>query len=60
MIDEEYIADELYSEYCKEVGGKAFNGDALPSWEEFKADPSKEKQFEAWIAVANRAIEMIV
>ena len=33
MPDMERIAGNLYEEYCKEVGGKAFNGDPLPGWE---------------------------
>lgn len=41
----------LYAEYCKSVGGKAFNGDPLPTWDEFFADEAKSKQVEAWIAV---------
>lgn len=48
----EYVAGVLYSLYCAEVGGLAFNGDPLPSWEEFRADPGKRKQSDAWIAVA--------
>ena len=55
MPDMEKIAGILYEEYCKEVGGKAFNGDPLPSWKTFRADPEKKKQSEAWVAVASRA-----
>jgi hypothetical protein len=32
------IASMLYTEYCIAVGGLAFNGDSLPSWEEFSND----------------------
>lgn len=45
-------------EYCKEVGGKAFNGDALPDWKTFRADPEKKKQSDAWVAVASVAYEI--
>ena len=45
------IAGELYEAYCVAVGGKAFNGDPLPNWEAFLADPAKKKQSDAWIAV---------
>lgn len=50
------VARELYELYCDEVGGKAFNGDKLPNWDSFRADPNKAKQSDAWIAVARRAI----
>lgn len=37
-----------YASYCAAVGGKAFNGDPLPKWEEFANDPAKKKQAAAW------------
>lgn len=46
--DVENLAEFMYSTYCKAVGGKAFNGDPLPDWKTFAADPSKAKQVEAW------------
>ncbi len=46
------IAKAAYTSYCKNVGGKAFNGDPLPTWEEFEADASKEKQVTAWRCAA--------
>lgn len=46
------LADELYTIYCKSVGGVAFNGDKLPTWDEFRIDPNKEVQYNAWIAIA--------
>ena len=49
------LAAQLYEAYCREVGGKAFNGAPLPPWEEFAADPTKDKQRLAWIAVALEA-----
>lgn len=49
------FAAQLYEAYCREVGGKAFNGAPLPSWAEFAADPTKNKQRLAWIAVALEA-----
>lgn len=48
----ESIAHILYTTYCEAVGGKAFNGDPLPTWKEFRADPSKQLQSDAWMAVA--------
>lgn len=52
----EILAGKLYGVYCVAVGGKAFNGDALPDWQTFRADQSKLKQSTAWIAVAEKAI----
>jgi hypothetical protein len=48
-------AGRMYTAYCAAVGGKAFNGDPLPDWETFRADPAKAKQAEAWIAAAREA-----
>jgi hypothetical protein len=45
-------AGRMYEAYARAVGGKAFNGDVLPDWDTFQADPSKELQHDAWIAVA--------
>ncbi len=59
MRDTEKLAGILYEEYCKEVGGKAYNGDPLPDWETFRADPYKKKQSDAWIAVVVKAIESL-
>ena len=56
--ESEELAEHLYQTYCHNVGGKAFNGDPLPSWKEFQADPKKRIQSEAWIATAVRAIEL--
>jgi hypothetical protein len=49
------LAAGIYGVYCGEVGGKAFNGDPLPSWSEFIADPAKSKQSLAWMAAARFA-----
>jgi hypothetical protein len=46
----EYYAREAYDRYCIGVGGKAFNGDALPMAYEFFEDPAKQKQANAWRA----------
>jgi len=60
MIDIEELAGKLYEAYCQAVGGKAFNGDPLPEWEEFRADPSKTKQSNAWVIVAHEACDNLV
>lgn len=52
------VAESLYNGYCRDVGGKAFNGDPLPDWEIFKADPTKTIQSTAWANLAYRAINM--
>jgi hypothetical protein len=46
------LARILYETYCAAVGGKAFNGDALPPWDEFAADEKKKLQSDAWLKVA--------
>lgn len=45
-------AGELYAAYCAAVGGKAFNGDQLPAWDEFRKDESKTLQANAWRSAA--------
>lgn len=52
MEDIEKITKKIYETYCFCVGGKSFNGEKLPSWEEFSKDQSKEIQANAWRAVA--------
>lgn len=55
----ETLAKELYTVYCEQVGGYAFNGDLLPTWEAFRADPSKSKQSDAWVVVASKAMYLL-
>lgn len=50
-----YNAGLLYDTYCTTVGGVALNGDPLPDWQTFRADPGKQKQVEAWLAVGRMA-----
>jgi len=59
MLDTEAIAGILYDAYCAKVGGKAFNGDDLPTWKTFRADPSRTKQSDAWVVVAETAIDTL-
>lgn len=54
-MNEEQLAACLYEAYCGAVGGKAWNGDELPSWKEFSDDTSKAKQVTGWIIVAQVA-----
>lgn len=58
MPDIEAIAGNLYEIYCKAVGGVAFNGDPLPSWDEFSHDTKKQKQADAWREVATAAVNL--
>ncbi len=60
MINRETVAEELYTTYCAAVGGVAFNGDPLPDWATFAADPTKEKQSSAWLAAADRAMALLL
>jgi len=55
-IDVEEFAGILYEDYCERVGGIAWNNDPLPSWAEFRADPEKKKQSDAWVGVAMTAL----
>jgi hypothetical protein len=59
MIDRDTVAEKLYTAYCAAVGGVAFNGDPLPDWATFSADPSKEKQANGWLAAADCAMEFL-
>ena len=60
MIDIEEFAGNLYEVYCAAVGGLAFNGDPLPTWDEFRSDAKKQKQSEAWIRVAEAAANQLL
>lgn len=59
MINEYIVAERLYTTYCQAVGGKAFNGDPLPDWEEFYNDESKRVQSTAWIEAARAAMFLL-
>lgn len=51
---------EMYDAYCKQVGGKAYDGRPLPSAEEFFDDDTKRKQVRGWLAAASKALELIL
>lgn len=59
IMNIEAIAKIMYSTYCHEVGGKAFNGDPLPDWATFRADPKKLKQSSAWVAAAQAGADAL-
>lgn len=50
----------MYDEYCREVGGKAYDGRPLPTSKEFFNDETKQKQAMGWFAAASKAIEILV
>lgn len=52
-LTDELNAGLAYEAYCRKVGGKAFNGDPLPDWDSFRADPKKKPQSDAWVEVAS-------
>ena len=54
------LAGILYTEYSRSVGGVAFNGDPLPSWEEFVNEGSKAKQVIGWHRVSGMAFEFAI
>ena len=53
FVDDTGLAKLLYTTYCEAVGGVAYDGAPLPTWEEFCADPKKKKQVLGWMAVAH-------
>lgn len=54
-MDSIALAEILYDVYCHAVGGKAFNNDPLPKWQEFFNDPKKQTQVKGWLAVGKAA-----
>lgn len=56
-MNPETLAHNLYDDYCTAVGGVAFNGDPLPSSQEFFADESKKTQADAWRQAAENSLE---
>lgn len=55
----EAIARDMYTTYTNAVSGRAFNGDPLPAADEFFGDSTKQKQANAWRAVAKNALPII-
>lgn len=53
------FAGRAYDAYCAAVGGVAFNGDLLPTWENFSVDDSKQKQADAWREAARVIVEQL-
>lgn len=55
-MNKQKLAQLLYETYRAAVGGVAHDGNPLPTWVDFRADPAKAKQADAWEAVAVEAI----
>lgn len=55
QISIEEMAGRLYTAYCGLVGNVNFQGEPLPDWSAFSADPVKAKQVNAWLGVASEA-----
>ncbi len=60
MIDKDILAKKTYDLYCDAVGGKAYNGDALPKSDEFFSDESKKKQADAWRKALEPTYELLL
>lgn len=54
-MENDELAEKLYTAYCQAVGGHAYNGDTLPDWKTFRSDPKKRTQSNAWLVVASTA-----
>lgn len=52
IIDKESLAILAWDTYARAVGGKAVNGDLLPTWEALLNNPERAKVVAAWRAVA--------
>ena len=42
----------MYEMHRQDVGGKSANGDPLPTWEEFRANPEKKAASDTWLTAA--------
>lgn len=56
----EALARKMYDDYCEAVGGKAFNGDALPKSDEFFSDPNKVTQAQGWRIASHTAFNFVL
>jgi hypothetical protein len=58
-MDKDALAKRMYDAYCEAVGGVAYNGDKLPTSQEFFSDTTKEKQANAWRKSADVALNWL-
>lgn len=56
---QEKVARAMYDVYCGAVGGKAWNGQALPGSAEFFEDAAKQVQADGWRKAAATAEQML-
>jgi hypothetical protein len=42
----------MYEAHRKEVGGKSFSGEPMPTWEAFRSDPEKKAASDVWLTSA--------
>lgn len=50
-MDNETLTGMMFDYYREEVGGKTFDGLPLPTWKEFRENPEKKLQSDAWVAM---------
>jgi hypothetical protein len=48
LVTDDEVARIAWDTYSKAVGGKAFNGDPLPTWDVMCKDEKKENLVVAW------------
>lgn len=49
MSNAERLGKAAWEAYRESVGGKSFNGEPLPTWEEMTKDPKRAAVRKAWI-----------
>jgi hypothetical protein len=60
QLSDDALGKLAWDTYSKAVGGKAFNGDALPTWEVMKKDETKAHLVKAWKTTANAVAERVI
>jgi hypothetical protein len=55
----EELAKAMYTKYSDSVGGKSWDGNLLPSWEEFSSDVNKQLQANAWRNASHEALHYV-
>jgi hypothetical protein len=59
-LGDDALGKLAWDTYSKAVGGKAFNGDLLPTWEEMKKDEKKANLVAAWMKTANAVADRVI
>lgn len=55
-MSDDKLGQTAWDTYNLNVGGKAVNGDPLPTWEQLKADPKRTHIVTGWISAAQAAV----